>query len=67
MGAESYARTENRTGDRNSYKGCPIKTRVGKIELLIPQDWEGNFHPGLFDRYQRNEKALVQEIATAAN
>ncbi len=59
LGAEPYARTENRTGYRNGHKGRTLKTRVGQNELLIPQDREGNFHTGLFERYQRNEKALV--------
>ena len=67
MGAEPYACIENRTAYRNSYKGRTLKTRVGQIEFMIPQDREGNFRTGLSDRYQRNKKALVQELTTAAN
>jgi transposase-like protein len=57
--AAPYARTENRTGYRNGYKPRTLKTRVGRLELLVPQDRSGQFHTGLFARYQRNEKALV--------
>jgi len=57
--AERYARTEDRQGYRNGYKPRTLKTRVGRIELSVPQDREGRFHTELFARYQRNEKALV--------
>lgn len=57
--AERYARTEGRRGYRNGYKPRTLKTRVGRIELDLPQDREGQFHSDLFGRYQRNEKALV--------
>jgi len=36
-----------------------LKTRVGKLELLVPKDREGQFQTELFERYQRSEKALV--------
>jgi transposase-like protein len=58
-GAAPYERTENRKGHRNGYKERTLKTRVGKLELLVPQDREGTFSTRLFARYQRNEKALV--------
>jgi transposase-like protein len=59
LGAERYARTEARRGYRNGYKPRTLKTRVGRIELLVPQDRDGQFRTELFGRYQRNEKALV--------
>ena len=36
-----------------------MRTRVGTLNLLVPQDREGTFSTRLFSRYQRNEKALV--------
>lgn len=57
--AARYARTAGRQGYRNGYKPRTLKTRVGRIELAVPQDREGRFHTELFARYQRNEKALV--------
>jgi len=59
LGAERYARTEARRGYRNGYKPRTLKTRVGRLELLVPQDRDGQFRTELFGRYQRNEKALV--------
>ena len=60
--AKSYQRTERRRGYRNGYKSRELKTRVGTLELLIPQDREGEFQPELFARYQRSEKALVASL-----
>ena len=59
VGAAPYERTESRKGQRNGYKPRKLKTRVGTLELLVPQDREGTFSTQLFARYQRNEKALV--------
>jgi putative transposase len=59
VGAAPYERTENRKGYRNGYKSRKLKTRVGTLELLVPQDREGAFSTQLFARYQRSEKALV--------
>ena len=59
VGAAPYQRTQNRKGHRNGYKRRMLKTRVGTLELLVPQDREGTFSTQLFARYQRNEKALV--------
>ena len=58
IGAAPYERTENRTGQRNGYKPRTLRTRVGTLNLLVPQDREGTFSTRLFSRYQRNEKAL---------
>jgi putative transposase len=59
IGASPYERTENRTGQRNGYKPRTLRTRVGTLNLLVPQNREGTFSTRLFARYQRNEKALV--------
>ena len=59
LGAEKYQRTHIRSGHRNGYKPRALKTRVGTLDLLVPQDRDGNFSTDLFGRYQRSEKALV--------
>lgn len=59
VGAAPYERAQNRKGHRNGHKPRTLKTRVGTLELLVPQDREGTFSSQLFARYQRNEKALV--------
>ena len=59
LNAEPYMRTEERRGYRNGYKPRVLKTRVGRLELMAPKDREGRFQTELFEKYQRNEKALV--------
>jgi putative transposase len=54
----AYERAENRTCRRNGHKPRTLRTRVGTLNLLVPQDREGMFSTRLFARYQRNEKAL---------
>jgi putative transposase len=59
IGAAPYERVENRKGHRNGYKPRTLRTRVGTLNLAVPQDREETFSTRLFCRYQRNEKALV--------
>ncbi len=59
LGAGSYERNAERRGWRSGFKPRVLKTRVGKLELLVPKDREGQFQTELFERYQRSEKALV--------
>jgi len=63
LGAEPYQRAEGRQGYRNGHKPRQLVTRVGTLKLLVPQDREGRFQTDLFQRYQRNEKALVLALA----
>ncbi len=59
LGAERHERTAGRSGYRNGSKPRTVHTRVGTLELRVPQDREGTFSTELFARYQRNEQALV--------
>ena len=59
LGAGAYERSAERRGWRNGFKPRVLKSRVGKLELLVPKDREGQFQTELFERYQRSEKALV--------
>jgi putative transposase len=52
-------RTETRLGYRAGYYNRTLVTRVGKVELRVPQDRQGRFRTEVFERYQRSEKALV--------
>jgi transposase-like protein len=58
IGAAPHERTDARKGHRNGHKPRMLRTRVGTLSLLVPQDREGTFSTSLFARYQRNEKAL---------
>jgi len=63
LGAEKGARTPERLGYRSGYYGRTLISRVGKLELRVPQDRHGRFSTELFERYQRSEKALVAALA----
>src|SRR5262245_945945 len=63
LGAAKGERTEARLGYRAGYYGRTLVTRVGKLELRVPQDREGRFSTELFERYQRSERALVAALA----
>jgi putative transposase len=63
LGAEKGERTEGRLGYRSGYYGRALITRVGTLELRVPQDRAGRFSTELFERYQRSEKALVGTLA----
>ena len=59
LSAERYERAAARTGYRNGTKPRTLKTRVGPLDLRVPQDREGTFSTEVFARYQRSEQALV--------
>src|SRR4051812_5688568 len=59
LSAEKGQRTPNRLGYRSGYYSRTLITRVGKLELRVPQDRQGRFRTEIFERYQRSEKALV--------
>jgi putative transposase len=63
LGASKGERTEGRLGYRSGYYGRTLITRVGKLELRVPQDRQGQFSTQVFERYQRSEKALVSALA----
>lgn len=63
IGAEKGERTEARLSYRSGYYGRSLITRVGTLELRVPQDRAGRFSTELFERYQRSEKALVGALA----
>ena len=49
-------------GYRSGYYTRGLVTRVGRIELRVPQDRKGLFSTEVFERYQRSEKALVSAV-----
>ncbi|MBV8242212.1 MAG: IS256 family transposase [Hyphomicrobiales bacterium] len=63
IGAEKGERTETRLSYRSGYYSRSLITRVGTLELRVPQDRLGRFSTELFARYQRSEKALVGTLA----
>jgi hypothetical protein len=60
--ASKGQRTERRLGYRSGYHGRKLTTRVGTIELRVPQDRQGRFRTEVFERYQRSQKAQVSAL-----
>src|SRR6201993_1109869 len=62
LGAEKGERSAGRLGYRSGHYSRLLITRVGTLELRVPQDRQGRFSTELFERYQRSEKALVASL-----
>ena len=62
LGATKGERSETRRGYRSGHYSRGLVTRLGKIELRVPQDRNGLFSTEVFERYQRSEKALVASL-----
>jgi putative transposase len=62
LGAAKGERSAERLGYRSGYYPRKLITRVGTIELQVPQDRGGHFSTEIFGRYQRSEKALVAAL-----
>ena len=63
LGAGKGERTSARLGYRSGHYTRTLVTRVGKLELRVPQDRDGRFSTELFERYQRSEQALAATLA----
>ena len=62
VGAAKSERTSDRPGYRSGYCKRHLTTRVGRIELRVPQDRNGASGTELFERYERSEKAFVSAL-----
>ncbi|MDB4566488.1 IS256 family transposase [Akkermansiaceae bacterium] len=65
LGAAAYQRTEQRDGRANGFKERTLATRIGPVDLRIPQvrDCSEPFYPTALERGQRSEKALAATLA----
>lgn len=59
IGVGEYQRDDKRISHRNGYYEREYTTRVGTLNLRVPRTRDGKFSPDIFERYQRNEKALL--------
>lgn len=62
LGVEKHQHAKDRADYRNGYRIRPLNTRVGSLTLKVPQTRTGDFSTEIFERYQRNEKALVLSL-----
>ena len=73
LGVGPYQRGEQRNGRANGFKSKRVKTRVGEIEVSVPQVRDAKFYPSALEKGCRSEKALrlalaemyVQGVSTA--
>jgi len=63
LGAAPYERTEERVGYANGFKPRSFQTRMGEVQLQIPQVRGIAFYPGCLEKGQRSEQALKVAIA----
>jgi len=60
--ATEYERSDERVSQRNGYYPREWTTRIGTLNLTVPRTRDGGFSPTVFERYQRNEKALLASM-----
>ena len=63
IGAEPYERTNQRRSYANGFKAKTVNSRIGKLELKVPQTRDGNFYPSALERGERSERALKLAVA----
>ncbi len=61
--ADHYERSPERIGYANGYKPKQLKTRLGKLDLQVPQTRTGDFYPSCLERGLRSERALKVAVA----
>lgn len=63
LGASSHERTEGRRGYANGYKPKELQTRLGALDLQVPQVRGLGFYPQSLEKGSRSEKALKLAVA----
>lgn len=63
LAAQPYERSERRRGYANGYKPKTVATRLGPIQLDIPQARGVDFYPSALEKGVRSERALKLAVA----
>lgn len=61
--AAPHERTEERRGYANGFKPKTINSRIGQLELAIPQTRDSQFYPNSLEKGLRSERALKSALA----
>jgi transposase-like protein len=61
--AEPYQRSERRRGYANGFKPKTVATRLGALELQVPQTRGVEFYPSALEKGVRSERALKLAVA----
>ena len=63
LGAQPYERTAIRRGYANGFKPKTLQTRLGSLNLQVPQVRDSDFYPSFLERGLRSERALKLSLA----
>jgi putative transposase len=63
LGALPYERTGARRGHANGFKPKTVKSRLGTLQLEVPQTRGVEFYPTVLERGERSERALKLAVA----
>lgn len=63
LGARPYERTPARRGYANGFKPKTLNSRVGPLELRVPQTRDVEFYPSVLERGPRSERAVMLALA----
>ena len=63
LNAAPYERCSDRRGYANGYKPKTVNTRIGSLELSVPQTRDIEFYPKSLQRGVRSERALKLAVA----
>ena len=63
LGAAPYERTDERRGYANGFKPKTVNSRIGRLDLQVPQTRDVEFYPSTLERGERSERALKLALA----
>lgn len=63
LGAALHERSEARLGYANGYKDKTLNTRLGSLQLKVPQARQKEFYPACLEKGCRSERALKAAVA----
>ena len=63
LNAAPYQRTEDRRSYANGFKDKTVNSRLGRLELRVPQTRDSEFYPSALECGERSERAFKLAIA----
>ena len=63
LGAMPYQRSESRRGYANGFKPKTVRSRLGRLNLQVPQTRDVDFYSSALERGERSERALKLAVA----
>lgn len=63
LGAAPHERSEKRRGYANGFKDKSLNTRMGPLDLKVPQTRDTDFYPSCLEKGSRSERALKVAVA----